>query len=177
MCPSNAAMIDKCQSPEAVRELCTLIGYVVRQRSIEPDCVGKLAIAMGVPLRTLQRRCKQAGTTAKACLDFVRCARVILDGHSWDPQDVLLTQGLDDRTVRRLLRSAAFEIGERPTMLVFLQSQQFVLGQTVLSQLESELGSSSDDQDFRTAIPPRRPLDVADWSRRARRFDGASASA
>ena len=99
----------------------------VVQAGQEVENVSELATAWGVSLRTLQSRCRDAGVTAKACLDFVRCLRLVCDTRrAWAPRTELGGAGLDRRTVERLITIGGLDSAKRPSLAYFLEHQRFL---------------------------------------------------
>lgn len=100
--------------------------------------VTDLAIVSGLEIRTLERKCAAAGITAKSLLDFVRCARVVIDRH-YEWSDKSLFPDLDPRTSGRLRRLGALSSGGRPTLTAFVRQQKFIQSPRLREQLLEQL--------------------------------------
>ena len=74
----------------------------ISRRGAEPKTARELAAQCGLGIRTLQTRCKEAHTSAKACLDFLHCLSVVCDDHGdCDPRSQLPHYCTDRRIVAR----------------------------------------------------------------------------
>jgi hypothetical protein len=92
-----------------------------------PHDVRTLAEALGTTERTLRYRCRKIGTTPKACLDFVRCLRIVAsETCDWNPSAQLFEHYADGRTVKRLMTMAGLAPDARPTVAQFLDRQQLL---------------------------------------------------
>jgi hypothetical protein len=103
-----------------------LIVAMVFDRTFDPADVPALAARMGLESRTLQRWCRDADTTAKACLDLERAMKVVLaDESPWHPHEQLSHYCKDHRTLERLIQTGCLE--RRPRSLAELvRRQRFV---------------------------------------------------
>jgi hypothetical protein len=111
-----------------------------------PRTVGQLADAMGLSERTLRYRCKVAGTTPKACLDFARCLQLITSDHvDWHPGALLSEHYADCRTVKRLITEGGLTGDARPTLSEFLDRQQLLASSPLRATLKHRLGAWQGD--------------------------------
>ena len=92
----------------------------------DPVDVAALAARLGFESRTLQRRCDDAKTTAKACVDLERAMKVVIaDESPWNPHELLSRYFKDPRTLGRLVETGRLE--RRPRSLTdFVRRQRFV---------------------------------------------------
>ena len=110
--------------------------------SFEAQSVARLAALRRLTVRTLQRRCREAKTTAKACVDFVRCLQIVLDTTvHWDPAAHLSVCTADARTIKRILASGGLEASVRPTLESFLQTQRLIASSAVLDDVRRTLAA------------------------------------
>jgi hypothetical protein len=84
--------------------LAELVVTAAFDRSFEARDVVAFAARCDVESRTLQRRCKAEVTSAKACLEIVRCLQMIIrTSHRWNPHATLAQYYRDHRTVDELV--------------------------------------------------------------------------
>ena len=110
--------------------------------SFEAQSIAKLAALRRLTVRTLQRRCREAQTTAKACVDFVRCLQMVLDTTvHWDPAAQLSICTADARTIKRILGSGGLKASARPTLESFLRTQRLIASEAVLNDVRKTLAA------------------------------------
>jgi hypothetical protein len=98
--------------------------------------VPELAAEIGVGVRSLQTLCKAEGTTAKDCLDFIRCLRIVADEqYEWNPRVMLSLYGADSRTIDRLIIAGGLSDGARPSVKRFLRQQRLVTSAKLCEEL------------------------------------------
>lgn len=128
--------------PRASLPIGELLVHAVVNAPADTNSIGELADAMHLTARTLQRRCRDAQTTAKAAVDFVRCLQLVLDTSvSWDPGANLSIQVSDARTIRRILTRGALRTTTRPALETFLASQRLIENERVLGDVRDALGA------------------------------------
>jgi AraC-like DNA-binding protein len=108
---------------------------VALDTNVDPKSISDLARAMHLAPRTLQRRCRDAGTTARDCVALVRCLRALRAADPWDPSAALSLHGADCRTIARLVRRAGLDARRRPSTSTFLDQQRLVRSIEVLEEL------------------------------------------
>jgi hypothetical protein len=119
-----------------------LLVHAVVDGPFEAHSIARLASLRRLTVRTLQRRCCEARTTAKACVDFVRCLQIILDTTThWDPAAQLSLCAADTRTINRILVSAGLRTETRPTLDGFLGAQRLIVCDEVLDDIRRRLAT------------------------------------
>lgn len=124
MRPSNAAgaLVAKRQRAS----LAELVVDAAFDPSFEPRNVVAFAARCEMESRTLQRRCEAEATSAKACLEIVRCLQMInRTDHPWNPHEELSRYYRDPRTVNERMTTGGLH-RVRPTLIGFLQRQRFL---------------------------------------------------
>ena len=120
-----------------------LLVHAVVNGAFESHSIARLASLRRLTVRTLQRRCREARTTAKSCVDFVRCLQIILDTTAhWDPAAQLSLCAADTRTINRILDSAGLRTTTRPTLDAFLRAQRLIVCEEVLDDVRRRLGTA-----------------------------------
>ena len=88
--------------------------------------------------RTLQRRCKELHTSARSCLQFVWCGRVVAKRTGpWDPDAELTACCADGRTRRRLIKRGALDRPTRPGFGEFLDQQTIVTTPSLMVEIRA----------------------------------------
>jgi hypothetical protein len=119
------------------RDIVEPLTALTRDRPL-PVTVRELAEALGTTERTLRYRCRRIGTSPKACLDFVRCLKVVAsDTPDWNPGALLSERYSDCRTVKRLIATAGLVGESRPTVAQFLDRQQLLTSSALRATLRS----------------------------------------
>jgi hypothetical protein len=137
---SNAVRI--ALPPRRLQSFGQLLVHAAIRGSLETCSISELASLTRLTNRTLQRRCREARTTAKAAVDFVKCLQIVLDtSGAWDPAAQLSLSVSDTRTINRLLKRCGLETAVRPTVDAFLSSQQLITSERVLSDIREALAS------------------------------------
>jgi hypothetical protein len=104
------------------------------------ETVPQLAADLGVGIRSLQTLCKMEGTTAKNCLDFIRCLKIVADdNHEWNPRVMLSLHGADSRTIDRLIIVGGLSDEARPSIERFLERQQLLKSRRLCQELQRAL--------------------------------------
>lgn len=121
---------------------CPLTTVLVRaavQSGSHLNSVGDLAAAGGVSERTFREWCRAEKTGAKACLDCVRCLKLVMmvaaHGAEWDPRASLSKYYRDKRTVNRLLATGGLHQDAPPSVVDFLLHQRFVRSHRLRSEI------------------------------------------
>src|SRR5262245_30574899 len=100
------------------------------ESSSDPKTLEGWSRAISVPLGTLRERCRAAGLSAKASLDFTRLLRAVVWSQRdvWDPHNLL--DVIDKRTLKRLLEDGGLAAqalgGAPPDLEAFVGTQQLV---------------------------------------------------
>lgn len=119
--------------------LTTVLVRAALQSGSHLNSVPDLAAAGGVSDRTFRDWCRAEKTGAKACLDCVRCLKlvVMVAAHraEWDPRGALLKYYRDTRTVDRVLATGALTQDAPPTVVDFLLHQRFVRSHRLRSEI------------------------------------------
>ena len=105
--------------------LAELLVMAAFDESFEARDITALAARLGFDNRTLQRRCAGERSRAKRCLDVVRGMKVVNAPGRWNPDDLVARYYKDHRTIERFVAEARLR-SHRPTMIDFVQRQQFV---------------------------------------------------
>ncbi len=120
--------------------LAELIVRFACERAFEPANVSVLAARLGFSERGLQYRCRAAGVSTKACLDFVRCLTLVIEEDAeWDPRAVLSQYASDHRTIERVMTVAGFDSLSRPTVAEFFQRQRFLASSGLVDDVRQRL--------------------------------------
>jgi hypothetical protein len=120
-----------------------LLVHAVVYSSFEAQSIARLAALRRMTVRTLQRRCRDAETTAKACIDFVRCLQLVLDTTvQWDPAAQLSICTADARTIKRIVASGGLKTSARPSLDSFLRAQRLIASEAVLNDVRSGLAAT-----------------------------------
>lgn len=88
--------------------------------------------------RTLQRRCNDFRTSARSCLRFVWCGRVVAKRNGpWNPDAELTACCEDARTRKRLIKRGALDRPTRPSFNEFLDNQTIVTTPSLLAEIRA----------------------------------------
>lgn len=142
--------------------LAPLLCRAAGDEDFDPMTVADLAAYGAFRVRTFQSRCKAAGVTAKACVDFVRCLRLVLSETRWNPQSDLSHYSKDYRTVRRLVRQGGLDRPSRPSVAQFLRAAVPSLGRDLQQPWPSppprvQTVGTSEQQECQPPIADGRP--------------------
>jgi len=134
-------------------------------RETQIATVRSLAELIGLGVRTFQSRCKSAGTSGKAFLDFTRCLRIVLCTEFWDPVAAIAAHYRDGRTIARVeQRGYLFQNSKRPEALTFIQCQQFIQAEAILRDARLAIVALG----LRTPSPDKAHLETNQTARSAR---------
>lgn len=126
--------------PEKQAEWLAWLLVTACAREEEPiRTVVDLASVSGYQPRTFQRKCALYGFKAKALLDFVTCARLVLDSYSYPPVPTALFPDVDPRTAERLARVGGLITASRPHFTEFLARQGFIIDAAVIQKLQERM--------------------------------------
>jgi hypothetical protein len=122
----------------AVRDLARILVRAASPDRSEVHSVESLSEVAGVGRRVLQYRCQAVGVTARNCVHFVQCLRLVLQADSdWAPAALIPCS--DPRTLRRIIQQGALPEDRRPALIEFLSQQQFIVNRLLTDAILIEL--------------------------------------